>query len=76
MPNLHTSLFSDLMDMRTENSFQVLTNLTDDDTIDSLAGSEVRVPLGESIWILANDFGENPQNPFMDSVKINCENPF
>ena len=42
----------------------------------SLAGSEVRVPLRESIWILANDFGENPQNPFKDSVKINCENPF
>ena len=40
------------------------------------AGSEVRVPLGESIWILANDFGENPQNPFKDSVKINCENQF
>ena len=22
----------------------------------------VELPLGESIWILANDFGENPQN--------------
>lgn len=39
-------------------------------------GSGVRVPLGKSIWIHANDFGENPQNPFMDSVKNNCENPF
>ena len=28
------------------------------------AGSEVRVSLRESIWILAEDFCENPLNPF------------
>ena len=29
-----------------------------------MTGSEVRVSLRESIWILAEDFCENPLNPF------------